>query len=92
MCVDPLHIGYVLSHYGFLAKFRRLVLSYEVGHVKPARQIFERAIGLCAPGSRLIYFDDVPEFVSAARACGLPAEQFVDAAKLRCDLEGFGVL
>jgi FMN phosphatase YigB (HAD superfamily) len=89
---DPLHLDYVRSRYGFLAKFRRLVLSYEVGHAKPARRIFERALGLCAPGSRLIYFDDVAEFVSAARACGLPAEQFVDASKLRRDLEQFGVL
>ncbi len=89
---DPLHIDWVRSRCGFLAKFRRLVLSYEVGHAKPARQMFERAIGLCAPGSRMIYFDDVAEFVSAARACGLPAEQFVDAAKLRRDLERFGVL
>ena len=89
---DPLHIDWVRSHYRFLGKFRRLVLSYEVGHAKPSRQIFERAIGLCASGTRLIYFDDVPEFVSAACACGLPAEQFVDAAKLRRDLGGFGVL
>ncbi len=89
---DPLHLDYVRSHYGFLEKFGQLVLSHEVGHAKPARQIFERAIGLCAPGTRMIYFDDMPEFVAAARACGLPAEQFVDAAKLSRDLEGFGVL
>jgi FMN phosphatase YigB (HAD superfamily) len=89
---DPLHLNYVHSHYCFLEKFGRLVLSYEVGHAKPAREIFERAIGLCAPGTPMIYFDDVPEYVSAARACGLPAEQFVDAVKLRRDLEGFGVL
>ena len=89
---DVLHFDYVRSHYGFIGKFRRLVLSYEVGHAKPARQIFERAIGLCAPGTRMIYFDDVAEFVSAARACGLPAEQFVDAAKLTRDLERFGVV
>ena len=89
---DPLHLAHVRSHYGFLGKFGRLALSYEVGHAKPARQIFERALGLCAPGSRLIYFDDVPEYVAAARACGLPAEQFVDAAKLRRDLDGFEVL
>jgi FMN phosphatase YigB (HAD superfamily) len=89
---DPLHIDYVRSHYGFLEKFGRMLLSYEVGYAKPARQIFERAIGLCAPGTRMIYFDDVAEFVSAARACGLPAERLVDAAKLRRDLERFGVL
>lgn len=89
---DPLHLDYVRSHYRFLEKFGRLVLSYEVGHAKPAREIFQRAIGLCAPGTRMIYFDDVAEYVLAARACGLPAEQFVDAARLRLDLEGFGVL
>jgi FMN phosphatase YigB (HAD superfamily) len=89
---DVLHFDYVRSHYGFLNTFGRLVLSYEVGHAKPARQIFERAIGRCAPGTRMIYFDDVPEYVSAARACGLHAEQFVDVAKLRRDLERFGVL
>jgi putative hydrolase of the HAD superfamily len=89
---DPLHIEYVRSHYDFMKKFGRMLFSYEVGHAKPARQIFERAIGLRAPGTRMIYFDDMPEFVSAARACGLPAEQFVDAAKLQGDLGRFGVL
>jgi glucose-1-phosphatase len=89
---DPLHFEYIRSHYGFLAKFERLVPSYEVGYAKPARQIFERAIGLVAPGIPMIYFDDVAEYVLAARNCGLPAEPFVDAARLRRDLEGFGVL
>ena len=87
---DPLHLAYVRSRYGFLAKFGQLVLSYEVGHAKPARQIYERAIGLCAAGSRMIYFDDIPGYVAAARACGLPAEQFVDAARLRRDLQRIG--
>ena len=86
---DPLHLEYVRSHYDFLHKFGRMLLSYEVGYAKPAKQIFERAVGLVAPGTRMIYFDDVPEFVSAARACGLPAEQFVDAAKLRTPPKGF---
>ncbi|MBE0620322.1 MAG: hypothetical protein IH605_06990 [Burkholderiales bacterium] len=89
---DPLHLDYIRRHFGFLEKFGRLVLSYEIGYVKPAPQIYQRAISLCAPGSRMIYFDDVPEFVIAARECGLPAEHFVDAAKLRSDLERFGVL
>jgi len=89
---DPLHIAYIRSHYGFLGKFRRLVLSYEVGYAKPARQMFERALGLCASGSSMIYIDDVAEYVAAARASGLPAERYVDAAKLGSDLARFGVL
>lgn len=89
---DPLHFDFLRKRCRFLEKFGQLVLSYEVRHAKPARQIFERAVGLCVPGTRRIYFDDVAEYVSAACACGLPAEQFVDAAKLRSDLKQFGVL
>ena len=89
---DPLHIDYVRKHYDFLPKFGRLILSYEVRHAKPARRIFDCALGLASPGTRMIYLDDVAEFVSAARDCGLAAEQFVDAAKLRRDLERFGVI
>lgn len=89
---DRLHFDYARKHYRFLEKFGKLVLSYEIGHAKPARQIFERALGLCAPGTRMIYFDDVPEYVAAARACGLPAQRFVNAATLKRDLEQFGAL
>ncbi len=89
---DPLHLEYVRDHYDFLPKFAHLLLSYEIGHAKPAPQIFQRALALGAPGARMIYFDDIAQFVLAARACGLPAEQFTGAAKLRSDLERFGVL
>lgn len=89
---DPLHIDFVRRRYGFLEKFKRLVLSCEVGEAKPARRIFKHALGCCAPGAEAIYFDDVASFVKASRAAGLPAEQFVDAAKLKRDLRKFGVL
>ena len=89
---DPLHLAHVRSRYGFLDRFRGLVLSYEVGHVKPERPIYERALALVAPGSRALYFDDVPAYVAAARACGLGAEPFIDAAQLRRALEAFGAL
>lgn len=89
---DPLHISHIRGHYDFLGKFPRSVLSYEVGYAKPARQIFARALGLCSSASRMIYIDDVADYVAAARASGLPAERYVDAAKLRRDLARFGVL
>ena len=89
---DPLHLDFVRRRYDFLDKFTQLVLSYEVGHAKPDRQIYERALGLCVKGTRAIYFDDVAEFVSAARACGLPAEQFVGIDALERELIRFGVL
>ena len=89
---DPMHVDYVRRNFAFLPRFRQLILSYEVGHAKPAAEIFKRALALARPGSELLYFDDVPEFVAAARGCGIVAEQFVDAPKLRRDLVQFGVL
>ena len=89
---DPLHLAYLRERFGFLGKFRHLVLSYEAGCVKPSARIFEQALARVAPGSRAIYFDDVPEFVAAARRCGLAAEVFTDAGRLRQDLQRFGVL
>ncbi len=89
---DPLHIDYVREHYDFLGKFGERVFSYEVGHTKPAHEIFERALALIGPDRRALYFDDVAEYAAAARSLGLPAEQFVDAAKLKSDLARFGVL
>ena len=89
---DPLHLDYVRREYGFLGKFRRLLLSYELGQAKPAPQVYQQALAACVPGSPVIYFDDIPEFVAAARACGLAAEQFVGIERLRRDLVQFGVL
>jgi putative hydrolase of the HAD superfamily len=89
---DPLHLERVGRQFDFLRKFGHLVLSYEIGHTKPARQIYERALALCPQGGNIIFFDDVPEFVVAARACGLPAEQFVSVDRLKRDLVQFGVL
>ena len=89
---DPLHLDFVRRRYGFVEKFKHLVLSYEVGEAKPAPRIFEQAISVCAPGSKAIYFDDVAAFAKAARACGLPAERYTGVAKLKRDLHKFGVL
>lgn len=89
---DPMHFDYVRRNFTFLPRFKQLILSYEVGHAKPAPEIFQRALALARPGSELLYFDDVAEFVAAARGCGISAEQFVDAATLRRDLLRFGVL
>jgi FMN phosphatase YigB (HAD superfamily) len=89
---DPLHLDYVRRRYSFLGKFKRLVLSYEVGEAKPARAIYAKAIADCTPGGKMMYFDDVAAYVTAARSTGLPAERFTSAAKLKLSLKKFGAL
>ena len=80
------------SH-GFLRCFSDGVYSGRVGLVKPEPAIFELAAQRFdrAP-AELLFFDDVPANVDAARAAGWQARVFVDAAGCRRDLEASGLL
>ena len=77
---------------GTLAHFDRLVLSYEVGHLKPAPEFYRacaEAAG-AAPGDCL-FIDDLPENVEGARSAGLAALLYREPAALRADLRRLGV-
>jgi putative hydrolase of the HAD superfamily len=92
------HIEFLRPKLPLLQRFDGLVLSYEVGHVKPERQIYERALEVAAvePG-RAAFFDDVPRYAEAATSLGLQGRVFttVDAFReqlraLRPELIGGG--
>ena len=75
-----------------LDHFDHLVLSYEVGAVKPQARIFEVALEKAAvPAARTAFFDDVPEYVQAARRHGIQARVFSTADQFLRDLDGLGV-
>jgi glucose-1-phosphatase len=60
-----------------LSPFRKRVLSYEVGAMKPNEKIFRRAIELASvPAERIFYIDDLPGHVEAARKLGIDAVQY----------------
>jgi putative hydrolase of the HAD superfamily len=72
--------------------FDGLVLSYEIGYMKPAREFFEacvRAAGV--PGSSCIFIDDIAEYVEGARGAGLRAIQYIDTPGLLAELQRHGI-
>ena len=75
----------------FLAWFQDIVVSGEVGLVKPDPAIFRLAAKRCGlrPEATL-FIDDVKANVDAARALGFDAIQFMGAEPLRQDLEERG--
>ena len=88
------------SHWDFLygrirllrIYFEQVVLSYEVGTMKPADAIFESAIEAAAvPADRIFFVDDRIENVEAGRRLGLDAVQFTDAPSLAAELRSRGV-
>jgi len=78
------HIEYLRPRLPVLARFDGLVLSYEVGHVKPEPEIYRRALALArAPAERVAFFDDVARFADAATALGMQGRVFTTAQAFR---------
>jgi putative hydrolase of the HAD superfamily len=68
------------------------ILSYEVGHLKPAREFFDACVQ--AAGVRAascVFIDDIAENVDGARSAGLKAIQYADTPTLVEDLRRAGV-
>ena len=58
----------------FMAYFDHVTLSFEIGIVKPRREIYEHAVrGLGVAPEEALFIDDRPENVEGARAAGLDA-------------------
>jgi putative hydrolase of the HAD superfamily len=89
---NGIHYAMLRAKYSILEHFDAYVLSHEVGAMKPDPKIYAAAIEAAQARPEECFFtDDVAEFVEGARAAGIDAVHFVDAAKLRADLGARGV-
>jgi len=81
------------ARFEFLARFEDVVVSGEVGMVKPDPRIYRLAIERCRlEPARTVFVDDLPANVEAARGEGLHAVHFTTPERLRDDLVALGVL
>ena len=89
---NAIHFEMIRGAFPLLRHFDALILSYEVGAVKPSPLIYERAIEAAGCRSEECFFtDDIPEYVAAARATGIDAVQFRSAAQITDELRSRGV-
>lgn len=89
------HIKHVKKKYDFLNLFDRLILSYDVGHTKPNRKFFEKALHLSGESetpNECIFIDDIEENVNAARDIGINGILFDSYIRLYKDLQRYNVL
>ena len=86
------HFEFIRSEYRILDYFDQLVLSYQVGSLKPDRKIFEHAISgaNCAPDA-LFFTDDREENVASATQLAIHAHLFRSQSELILALQGVGV-
>lgn len=90
---NVLHIEYLKPKQDFWDIFDHLILSYEVGYVKPQEEIFQAAVKKCgADPASCVFVDDIDRYVEAARRAGLTAIQFQSPAQLRVDLAALGLV
>ena len=72
---------------GFLDRFQQRFVSFEIGKIKPDPDVFEYVLArLDAPPASVLFFDDNPECVEAARRLGLRARHVQGVAAVRAAL------
>lgn len=75
-----------------LAPFDRLVLSYQVGHIKPRPAFFLTCADAAeSPPESCVFIDDLAENVAGARGVGMTGIVYRDPASLRSELAGLGI-
>jgi len=80
------------AQYDFWKHFEGVVISAELGFLKPDRRIYEHLLySFDLKPEETIFLDDVLGNVEGARAVGMHAIQFVDAERAEADLATFGV-
>ena len=78
------HQAYWSQQYAdLLAPFDKIFVSNELGHRKPDAAAFAAVVAdMGVPASRVLFFDDVADNVTGARACGLQAVQVAATADI----------
>jgi putative hydrolase of the HAD superfamily len=89
---NSLHFDMISASYPVLRHFDDLILSHEVGLLKPAPEIYAAAVERagCAPGECL-FIDDLTVNVDAARRAGMDAIRFENWDSLAAELRARGI-
>jgi 2-haloacid dehalogenase len=85
-------MDHIFSQFPIVREVEGLVLSYEVGLLKPDPRIYEQALqrfGLRA--ERAVFIDDIPTNVDGARAAGLHGIHYQNPDQVRLELTKLGI-
>jgi putative hydrolase of the HAD superfamily len=89
---NVLHAAFLRPKLPVLERFDHVLLSCELGVVKPEPAFFKEALERlgCAP-HEAAFFDDLPEFVQAANALGIRGHLFTTAEAFDAQLRTLGL-
>jgi glucose-1-phosphatase len=90
---NAIHMSYVREHFPVIQGFDDLILSHEVGLLKPDRAIYELTLRRSRlEAGRTVFIDDLEANVAGARRAGMQALHFENVDRLRQELTKLGVL
>jgi putative hydrolase of the HAD superfamily len=90
---NPPHIAYFSKIYAdTLGHFREMYLSSTIGLLKPDAAAYDHVVkAIGAPASRIVFFDDLADNISGARAYGLSAVHVKSSEDVANALTALGI-
>ncbi len=90
---NSLHADYFREQFAAtLDHFDRMILSYEVGVMKPDAAFYHACVAAAGlPAEACVFVDDLAENVAGAVRAGLTGVRYVDTPALIADLQALGV-
>jgi len=89
---NPIHFEMIRARYPELERFHDFVLSYEVGALKPSREIYRSAVARAGCAAAECFFvDDLAVCVEGALREGIDAVRFESLEQLERDLRARGI-
>jgi HAD superfamily hydrolase (TIGR01509 family) len=84
---NAIHMDYVFTHYPFIHDFDGLILSHDVGLMKPDARIYRLALEKFGiEPRRTVFIDDILANVDGARAVGWHGIHYRNAEQVRQEL------
>ena len=80
---NELHFSYIMERYPIVHSLDEWILSYEVGAKKPKQKIYDAIFEKTdAVRNEVLYIDDIPTYVEAAKTYGIQGLHFKNAKDL----------
>ena len=85
---NPVHFEHIKKKYAIVGLFEHILLSYEMGVMKPAALAYEKLIALtCKLPLKHLFIDDRIENINAAKEIGMDAIHYKSIENLRRELK-----
>lgn len=89
---NSIHQKYGWQQYEFLKYFDKLILSHQVGSVKPEEKIYKAVEEFTKqPSEEHLFIDDVPEYIEGAKKLGWSGIVFKGYDNLIKEMESLGI-